>query len=77
MTADSEQITFNITNSNYPKNEQDRSGHGVGLSQVQRRLDLSYPGQYVWESGVSDDEKTFQSRIIITKLQNIELNKKK
>ena len=49
MTAEKDQIVFDITNSNYPKDQQDRSGHGVGLSQVQRRLDLTYPEQYVWE----------------------------
>ncbi|MBQ8152863.1 MAG: sensor histidine kinase [Prevotella sp.] len=66
MTADDDQIVFDITNSNYPKDQQDRSGHGVGLSQVQRRLDLTYPEQYVWEKGVSSDGKTYHSRIVIT-----------
>ena len=67
MTADNDQIVFDITNSNYPKDQQDRSGHGVGLSQVQRRLDLTYPEQYEWVNGVSDDGKTYHSKIIISK----------
>ena len=68
MTADNDHITFDISNSNYPKDQQDRSGHGVGLSQVQRRLDLTYPGQYTWEKGASSDGKTYHSRIIISNI---------
>ena len=73
LSADDKQIVFDISNSNYPKNQQDRSGHGIGLSQVQRRLELAYPGQYIWEKGVSDDEKTYRSKIIISPSQNIEI----
>ncbi len=66
MEADKDHMEFDIMNSNYPKDEQDRSGHGIGLTQVQRRLDLAYPGCYKWEKGVSEDGKTYRSRIIIT-----------
>ncbi len=60
-----DQVICDIRNSNHPKTQQDRSGHGIGLSQVQRRLDLAYPHRYTWEKGVSDDGKTYQSRITI------------
>ena len=65
MTADTHSITCDIENSNHPKNEQDRSGHGIGLQQVQRRLDLAYPDRYTWQRGVSADGKTYQSKITI------------
>jgi len=65
LSADEHQIVFDIENSNHPKNEQDRSGHGIGLSQVQRRLDLSYPEHYTWERGVSADGKVYHSKISI------------
>ena len=58
-------LIVNIVNSNYPKTESDRSGHGVGLQQVQRRLDLSYSGRYEWTKGESDDGKTYSSNIKI------------
>lgn len=58
-------VTFDIRNSNFPKTEEDRSGHGIGLQQVERRLQLIYPGKHIWEKGVTDDGKTYYSRITI------------
>ena len=65
MTAEEKKLVFDICNSYYPKDEQDRSGHGIGLKQVQRRLDLSYPDKYKWEKGVSEDHITYHSKITI------------
>lgn len=65
MTADTQKVIFDITNSYHPKDRQDRSGHGIGLKQVQQRLDLVYPNCYSWERGVSDDGKTYHSRITL------------
>lgn len=72
ITADTQQIVCEIKNSNFPKTSRDRSGHGIGLTQVSRRLDLAYPGRYEWSKGVSEDNKTYTSKIIIydTKLRN-------
>ena len=58
-------VICNIENSNFPKNHQDRSGHGIGLNQVQRRLDLAYPHRYTWEKGVNDDGTIYSSKIRI------------
>lgn len=65
LEADQHTITCDIRNSNHPKTASDHSGHGIGLQQVQRRLDLSYPGRYEWERGVSDDGKTYHSQITL------------
>ena len=65
LEATSQQVVFHIVNSNHPKTEEDHSGHGIGLQQVQRRLDLAYPERYVWEKKVSDDTKEYQSTITI------------
>mgnify|MGYP002626846711 FL=1 len=58
-------VVCTIENSNHPKTQQDRSGHGIGLEQVQRRLDLLYPNRYEWTRGVGDDGRTYSSRITL------------
>ena len=60
-----QKVAFDIRNSNYPKTAQDRSGHGIGLQQVERRLELLYAGKYFWEKGLTDEGKTYYSRIVI------------
>ena len=58
-------ICCEIINSYFPKNETDKSGSGIGLAQVHRRLDLSYPNKYEWTKGISADGKTYTSCITI------------
>lgn len=65
VVSDGQQVVCDIENSNHPKNSQDRSGHGIGLQQVQRRLDLIYPDRYRWEKGISEDGRTYRSRLTI------------
>jgi LytS/YehU family sensor histidine kinase len=65
MTASDKEITCRIENSNHPKSLEDRSGHGIGLNQVERRLELAYPNHYIWEKGLSDDGKSYLSIIKI------------
>ena len=40
-SADS--VCCEIANSYHPKNEADKSGSGIGLEQVRKRLELTYP----------------------------------
>nr|MCR4582318.1 sensor histidine kinase [Prevotella sp.] len=55
-----------ISNTYHPKTDGDRSGHGIGLTQVQRRLDISYPDRYEWKRGISEDGRTYRSEIVLT-----------
>ncbi len=41
-------ITFTCDNSNYPKPDTNRSGSGVGLENMGRRLELLYSGRYTY-----------------------------
>ena len=66
IEADKQHIVCDIDNSNYPKAASDHSGHGIGLQQVARRLELAYYEQYVWEHGPSADGKTYHSHITLT-----------
>lgn len=49
-------IHFRIVNSLHPKTQNDRSGHGIGLDLVRKRLNLYYPEQYVWKYGAEGED---------------------
>ncbi len=63
-------IRCEIVNSLHPKAETDKSGSGIGLEQVRRRLDLLYPGRYVWEYGVGENKTSYFSRLEISTAQS-------
>ena len=65
ISADKHFIHCDIQNSNHPKTESDHSGHGIGLQQVQRRLELAYPDHYTWQKGTKDDNTVYYSTITI------------
>jgi len=59
------EVICEIRNSYHPKNEQDKSGSGIGLEQVQRRLELLYSNRYSWNNHMSPDKKEYLSQLII------------
>lgn len=60
-------IVCEIHNTCYPKRGNDKSGSGIGLEQVSRRLELMYPDRYTWDKGVSADGSEYYSIITIKK----------
>lgn len=48
-------VDFVCENSYFPKTESDKSGKGIGLEQVQKRLEMLYPNRYVWDTGISNN----------------------
>ena len=60
-------IQFTCKNSYFPKSESDKSGSGIGLSQVRRRLELLYPDHYTWNQSIdkNDDNNIFSSQLTI------------
>ena len=65
MNNDDGKISCEIRNTNYPKHDNDKSGSGIGLEQVAKRLELMYPGHYTWEKGIDPDTKEYYSIIIL------------
>ena len=44
LSENDKEVICEIRNSNHPKTVEDKSGSGVGLEQVSRRLEILYPG---------------------------------
>jgi LytS/YehU family sensor histidine kinase len=70
INATTEKIVCDICNSNFPKSNKDRSGHGIGLHLVESRLQLYYKGKHTWEKKIENN--IYKSKIIIydTELRN-------
>ena len=62
---DGDNVVCEIRNSNHPKQRNDKSGSGIGLEQVARRLEIMYSGRHTWEKGVTPDGKEYYSKIVI------------
>ncbi len=50
LNLEKNKISFLAANTNFPKNEKDKSGSGIGLNNLKKRLELSYPGKYHFET---------------------------
>jgi sensor histidine kinase YesM len=55
LTINSEQLVFEVLNSNHPKNASDRSGSGIGLQNLTKRLNHLYPNKYKLTISERDD----------------------
>ena len=58
-------IVFTCDNTNYPKDDADRSGSGIGLENTRRRLELMYHDRYEWEQALNGDIYHVKITIII------------
>lgn len=52
-----------VRNSYFPKKDNDRSGSGIGLENLKRRLELLYPGAYSFAAKKVDNEFIAQLKI--------------
>lgn len=51
-------VEFVSKNSYFPKSDSDKSGSGIGLGLVRKRLELLYPGRYLWNTSIENDVYT-------------------
>lgn len=55
LICDENRVTFFIANDNFPKKTEDISGSGIGLQNLEKRLQLLYPNKYSFENSVKDN----------------------
>ena len=48
-------LLFEVENSNFPKKQENRSGHGIGIGNLKRRLQLAYPDKHSFTYGLNGD----------------------
>lgn len=60
---DKGEVELVIANSNNAKSDRDKSGSGIGLEQVRKRLELQYHDAYVWN--IEDDKEVYSSKLIL------------
>ena len=65
LLQNDDELVFNCDNTNYPKDDADRSGSGIGLENTRRRLDLMYAGRYSWEQSLEENIYHVQIKIRI------------
>ncbi|MDR0710922.1 MAG: histidine kinase [Prevotellaceae bacterium] len=56
-------VTCTVRNSSFPKTERDKSGSGIGLENLRKRLDLIYPNRHRWMA--KEENGVFTAQICI------------
>jgi two-component sensor histidine kinase len=55
MSITGNELFFISKNTNFPKTRSDRSGSGIGLNNLKKRLELIYPNKYELKMGVENN----------------------
>jgi len=55
MTCDDKSVLFSVENHNFPKKTDDKSGSGIGLQNLEKRLELLYSDKFSFKTILNDD----------------------
>ncbi|XMO86248.1 histidine kinase [Algibacter sp. AS12] len=55
MTCDDNTVLFSVENHNFPKKTDDKSGSGIGLQNLEKRLELLYSDKFNFKTILKDD----------------------
>ncbi len=68
LQADAQQLVFTAENSNHPKRKEDKSGSGIGLENLEKRLQITYPGRH--DLAIHSDEHKHVTQLTINFYEN-------
>ncbi|WP_053972602.1 sensor histidine kinase [Mangrovimonas sp. ST2L15] len=63
MHLKNDKIIFETTNRDFPKTDMDKSGSGIGLLNIEKRLRLLYPNKYTFRHGA--EKNLFKVKLMI------------
>ncbi|PKB44379.1 histidine kinase [Cellulophaga sp. RHA19] len=63
MSCTNNKVLFTIVNTNFPKKTDDKSGSGIGLPNIEKRLQLLYPNKHLFTTSVEDNNFVAQLEI--------------
>ncbi|WP_228055021.1 sensor histidine kinase [Kordia antarctica] len=63
MTYHEKTVLFTIENDNFPKKTEDKSGSGIGIPNIEKRLELLYPTKNAFKTFVKNDRFVAQLEI--------------
>ncbi len=52
LKIEGSKVIFVAENTNFPKDEKDKSGSGIGLINLRKQLELSYPGKHKFQTSI-------------------------
>jgi two-component sensor histidine kinase len=55
MTFNNTSVLFSVANTNFPKKTDDKSGSGIGLQNLEKRLKLLYPDKFSFKKSLKDN----------------------
>ena len=68
--AEGDDLVFTCENSDHPKPDVNRSGSGIGLENLRRRLDLAYPGRYRYDQALRGNSYFVQITLPVKMLED-------